>query len=423
MFKNKLQNITDIIMEKEILIKESIAKGNDVLAINMNELRDIACIGYIYDPKATNHDIDLSKYTFICNDPEYKNLLREKPKRVKKIDKVLRKTAIIKLMYKLNNINLQRSVITSVHDIDYIKNLEYLCQDETIRSIPPPSDVAILNGTDSLNSIYSSCSSVVSAVMYSCIDPIIGLHDIPDYTYKQTDGNKSNLNGIFVNARPPHSKAYSDHGIKCNFINYVAVGAMKALEYEHINKVAIFDMGIEVGEGTRDICCAHNNIKFYSIYAGSELEPIQLPVTTEEIYTIDDVEFIDVDECIHNANNRTEYMKKFKLLSQNMLEYDPDIILISFSTDSHEHDFIDANNNINDVNSDTDSDTDSTDSEDPVLGYLSYNDYDDITKNICNVANECGAKVVSVLDSGYNTSILERLVSIHVTRMMIELDN
>lgn len=405
---------TSIILQYIILMSEhnsavlekSIKEGNEVLVKNIGELENsdiINLITYVIDSKC-------KKYTALKIEYDDPNCVRDLPKRLVKAYNAIVKTKLSDYMFRIGSVNLSRSKILAVHTTDYVKLLEFVCQKEEKCALGGSSIQCTLTGLDTLEAIYCTIASVLGAVSTVCTNPPISITDIKQNvdTNKKSfsfncDDNLTRSSKSFVFSRPPHSKAHADHGEHNHFTNNAVIGAKKALEYDNINRVAIIDTGLFVGTGTRSICSAIDNIKLFSIYGGDKLDTLSVkPKCSEECVDMCFCKNYEADEYIINANTNEEYMKAFETMINEISKYNPDIIIVSYGTDSHEHDHIGSV------------------IEHDIKGVLTYDDYDTIAQNIAHIANSCcEGRVVSIMDTGYNTAVLERCIGIYVSRMML----
>ncbi len=191
--------------------------------------------------------------------------------------------------------------------------------------------------------------------------------------------------------RPPghHARPHSAMGF-CLYGN-VAVAAADALATHELARVLIVDFDVHHGNGTQEIFYDHGQVGFVSIhrypfYPGSG--------AFDETGTGAGLGMIR-NVPVAYGTSRPEYHAAFRsALEATADKLRPELILISAGFDAH--------------------------AEDPVgsLG-LEIEDFQDLTRAILDVAAvHAQGRVVSVLEGGYNVSILAGCVAAHLETLL-----
>ena len=190
-------------------------------------------------------------------------------------------------------------------------------------------------------------------------------------------------NGLnaFCAVRPPgHHAKFSKPAGFCVF-NNTAIGALYALTFTQVSRVAILDFDVHHGDGTEDIVKDNPHIFFASTY--------QYPLDGADAQTE------SVTGCANNILNiplpagttgdTLLSVWKNKILPA-MVRFKPDIILVSAGFDGH--------------------------AQDPLADWqLQTADYGQLMHHIKTVATEaCEGKLVAVLEGGYDLESLAQSV-------------
>ncbi|UYV37462.1 histone deacetylase family protein [Rhodobacteraceae bacterium D3-12] len=192
----------------------------------------------------------------------------------------------------------------------------------------------------------------------------------------------------FVAARPPghHAERETPMGF-CLFGN-VAIAAKYALEVHGLSRVAVIDFDVHHGNGTQDLLWDEAR----AFVATSQQMPLW-PGTgrPEERGAHENVLNVPLEPGTGGIEMRAAYES---LILPNVAEFEPEMIFISAGFDAH--------------------------MDDP-LANLNWEDDDFawLTQKICALAAEqCGGRVVSVLEGGYDLAALGRAAAVHVRGLM-----
>ena len=197
------------------------------------------------------------------------------------------------------------------------------------------------------------------------------------------------LSGAFTNGlaivRPPGHHVTGNQAMGFGLYNTVAVAAA-ALRSRGVARVAIIDFDVHHGNGTQDI--------FYSdpavFYASTHQMPLY-PGTGAGDQT--------GSGNIHNVplapgSGSSAFRDAWKILLASIEKHAPDLILVSAGFDAHEHD--------------------------PLAGLrVQTDDFQWLVQSLLQLAGKCcNARLVSVLEGGYNEQVLGECAADHVRSLM-----
>ena len=188
----------------------------------------------------------------------------------------------------------------------------------------------------------------------------------------------------FVATRPPGHHAERETAMGFCLFGTVAIAAMRALDHHGLARVAVVDFDVHHGNGTQDILWGEPR----ALFASTHQWPLY-PGTGDRSETgaHGQVLNLPLQAGGGSAAMRAAYDG---IVLPRLLEWQPDLILISAGFDAHR--------------------------DDP-LGGLGWTtaDYGWLTGRICDVAGAvCAGRVVSVLEGGYDLPALAASVAAHV---------
>ena len=196
--------------------------------------------------------------------------------------------------------------VQRIHTIDYLKttvkaceNSTHVCTDEV--AVHPPSMIAC----------QASVQSVLTAIDNVCGQPRAF---------------------SFCNVRPPGHHAQKDTTSGFCVFNQVAAGALYALDMypKTIRRVAIWDYDGHYPDGTVDVLKAVNvpTIALFSVH-----QRYAFPNTLMSNKTAHDFDNVHL-RSLKSGCSRRVYWNAFDSLYKSLVEYDPDMIMISCGFDS-----------------------------------------------------------------------------------------
>ncbi len=189
---------------------------------------------------------------------------------------------------------------------------------------------------------------------------------------------------VFCNVRPPGHHAEHDKAMGFCFFNNVAVGAYHAMNHYDISRIAIIDFDVHHGNGTQDIFQNDTRV----LYCSSFEHPFYPGYNSED----DNEHILNVPLPAGTASKTFREQVSAAWFSK-VEAFKPQIIFFSAGFDAH--------------------------SKDPLAELnLTQADYVWITKAISKIAREHNAKLISVLEGGYNLDVLAKCVPAHVEAML-----
>ena len=187
--------------------------------------------------------------------------------------------------------------------------------------------------------------------------------------------------------RPPGHHARPRNAMGFCLFNHIAVGAKHAIEGVGVDRVLVVDWDVHHGNGTQESFYEEENIGFFSIHRSPFF-----PGTGKESDTGKGAGLgMTSNVEVAFGTDREVYFERFeKALVDIAKKTRPDLVMISAGFDAHRSDPIGS------------------------LG-LETEDFDQLTRQVVGVANEyCGGKIVSMLEGGYNPSVLPHCVETHL---------
>jgi acetoin utilization deacetylase AcuC-like enzyme len=202
------------------------------------------------------------------------------------------------------------------------------------------------------------------------------------------DVHAGRLRNAFCAVRPPGHHAERARAMGFCLFNNVAVGALHARAVHGYRRIAIVDFDVHHGNGTQDIFWSDTD----AFYASSHQSPFY-PGTgdSSERGLSGNVLNVPLRAGSGSREFRAAYAREILPALQ---QFAPDFIFLSAGFDAHR--------------------------DDPLAELeLVENDYFWVTQAVCEIARVCcGARVVSVLEGGYDLEALARSAAAHVRALM-----
>lgn len=283
----------------------------------------------------------------------------EKPDRVTTIIKRLKKNK--KLIWKKNK-KFDRKILDFTHTPEYVEKVE--------NSFPKKGlvflDADTIISPGSKNATYDAIGSIISAI----------------------DGvENKEFKNAFCAVRPPGHHSEKEKSMGFCIYNNVAVGANYLIKRYNYKKIAIIDFDVHHGNGTQDIFYNNEKVLYisthqYPFYPGSGS---------------------DKEKGIHNnifniplpaGTTSQEYLNAYENVLKKIKDFRPEFILFSAGFDAHK--------------------------DDPLAQFqLVSEDFHEITKRTLEYAKiNCGSKVVSILEGGYDLNALAESANEHVNALL-----
>jgi acetoin utilization deacetylase AcuC-like enzyme len=246
--------------------------------------------------------------------------------------------------------------ITRAHAPEYV---------EVLRERAPSRGYAPLDPDTAMNPASWDAALHAAGAVVEAIDRVIA----------------GSLANAFCAVRPPGHHARPDAAMGFCLLNNIAIGALHALEFHGLERVAIIDFDVHHGNGTEEIFSGDERVLMASFfqhpfypYSGTENPAKNMVNVPLAAGTAGDKVRAVVDEI---------WMPRLE-------QFEPQLVMISAGFDAHREDD---------------------------LGQMSLveADYAYITTRLMELAaRHCNGRIVSSLEGGYNLSALGRSVVAHV---------
>ncbi|MBO6849314.1 MAG: histone deacetylase family protein [Marinobacter sp.] len=191
----------------------------------------------------------------------------------------------------------------------------------------------------------------------------------------------SQVTNAFVCARPPGHHAERSKSMGFCFYNNVALAAMRALTFHHLERVAIIDFDVHQGNGTADIVGGDERILMCSSFQHPFYPHSHVHRQPENIVNIP-IES-DCSALAYRKAVEAGWLKKLQ-------DFRPQLVLISAGFDGHR---LDPMAELN----------------------LEVDDYRWLTEMIVSVASDhANDRIISTLEGGYHLRALAESVNAHL---------
>ncbi|MEO6810558.1 MAG: histone deacetylase [Isosphaeraceae bacterium] len=187
--------------------------------------------------------------------------------------------------------------------------------------------------------------------------------------------------------RPPGHHARADGPMGFCLFGNVAVGAADAVERLGLDRILIVDWDVHHGNGTQEMFYDDPRIGFLSVHRYPFYPGSGAADETGHGPGLGTTRNVPLPASVRRQDYRSAFRKGLEEMAGLIR---PDLILISAGFDAH--------------------------AEDPVGGLgLEVDDFVDLTRAVIDVAEvHAGGRIVSVLEGGYNPSILAGCVEAHL---------
>jgi len=290
----------------------------------------------------------------------------EAPRRLSAILNRLERTGLINELTRIPLEPVDRTVLESIHPVEYISHIETACI--TGKPFVDSPDCAI--GFDSYSVALAAAGASVQ-----------GVKEIMTGTMK---------NGMVL-TRPPGHHAETSAAMGFCLFNNIALAAIYALSLDQIEKVAILDFDVHHGNGTQHIFEENPGVLYISTH--------QFPFFPGTGNT-DEIGCGAGKGLTHNYPLEAEtgdriFMDIYRnSIPDLVLNFKPDLILLSAGFDAHRLD--------------------------PIGGLqISTEAFTEIAGIFKNLANECcDGRLLSILEGGYSFDALAESVYFHLKVLM-----
>ena len=235
-----------------------------------------------------------------------------------------------------------------------------------IKAAVPQSGWAMLDGDTSLSP--GSLDAALRAVGGACaaVDTVL------------TDGGRA-----FVAARPPGHHAERETAMGFCLFGTVAIAAKRAIELHGLTRVAVLDFDVHHGNGTQDLLWDESRVRFVSSH--------QMPLYPGSGHPSERGAHGQITNLpLRPGSGGADMWQAWQPVLDDLQVWTPELVLISAGFDAHRSD---------------------------PLGGLNWTteDFARLTAAICARA---GARVVSVLEGGYDLDALADSVAAHVNELI-----
>ncbi len=194
-------------------------------------------------------------------------------------------------------------------------------------------------------------------------------------------------NNAMALLRPPGHHAEKEMAMGFCLFNNVAIAARYAQKNYDVERIAIIDFDVHHGNGTQHIFESDPTV----MYASLHQYPFYPGTGATEEMGIGDGKGTTINYPLNYGVGDDEFIDIFdNSLSDKVLKYNPDLILVSAGFDAH--------------------------MDDPIGGLrVTTEGYHIISKTINTLASEiCNGRIISSLEGGYNLKALAESVAVHL---------
>ncbi|MFC7027200.1 histone deacetylase family protein [Halomicroarcula sp. GCM10025324] len=246
-------------------------------------------------------------YREVCLDHDTGPRHPESPDRLRAVRRALKEKHGVEYV---DAPDVDLDLLRSVHDPDYVESFREFCADG---GGDWDADTVAVEGT--WNATLAAAGVAVWAAETALEDPVA--RDTP-----------------FALGRPPGHHALEDDAMGFCFVNNVAVAAQAALDGA-ADTVAIFDWDVHHGNGTQEIFYDHEDVFYASIH-----EDGLFPGTGAIAETGDTgADGTNLNVKYQPGADTADYLAALdEYIAPAIVDYDPDLLLISAGFDAHQHD-------------------------------------------------------------------------------------
>ena len=285
------------------------------------------------------------------------------PERKERLEIVLKSIKEIKEI----NITIKDSLIANINDISLVHPKEYI---SNIFSLIPNKGLIGVEKEPYADTFL--CQYSKDAILSSCGAGIAAANSIINENKKR----------IFCAVRPPGHHAETNRANGFCFINNAAVTARYLQRNYNIDKIAIIDFDVHHGNGTQEIFFNDKTVFYGSIHES----PLFPGSGSEKERGVGNI----FNAPISSGTNGKDFIKVFKeKILYNLINFKPEIIIISAGFDAHKRDPLAHIN-------------------------LESKDFFYISKELIEIANKFSkGRVISFLEGGYDLLALSESIKYH----------
>ena len=334
--------------------------------------------GFVYSPVYLKHDTS--------SHPEC-------PARLTAILNCIKKDDIKNCLINLTPIPATVEQISLIHNREYIKSVKLACEginEEDDYTTSLDADTVI--SKDSYEIALLAAGGVITgvdAVFEGKINPV--RKDGALVPTPQGVGLSNGVNNVFCAVRPPGHHAERDRAMGFCLFNNIAIGAKYAQKMYNVKRVFIIDWDVHHGNGTQN-AFYYDSTVFYT----STHQEYLFPGTGRSDETGNgDGKGFTMNLPLPHGQGDKEYISLFKKrIYPEIINYKPDLIMISAGFDTHINDPLGGMN-------------------------ITSEGFGKLTDIICEASDKvCKGRIVSVLEGGYNLEALGESVVFHLKSLM-----
>lgn len=296
----------------------------------------------------------------------------EKDRRHKVIDEILKNSGLYNSNNQLSVRYAEKEEILLCHTEDYYNRVQLETQNCPLKEIKTLStgDVEI-------------CSNSFKVAKLAVGGGLVAVDAVMTNLTKK----------VFCNIRPPGHHACSNQGMGFCVFNNIAIAARYAQETYGVKRVLIIDWDVHHGNGTQEIFYNDPSVFYFSTHQADHYPFSGL----KSERGVENIMNIPIKEGVESAQAVIEAFRNH--LIPAMVQFKPELILISAGFDAHK--------------------------DDPLGGFnLEVSDFGILTNIAVDLANKyCEGKIVSMLEGGYNLIALASSVLEHVKVLSSVTDN
>src|SRR3990170_7285996 len=317
--------------------------------------------GFVYSPVYLKHNTG--------NHPENSN-------RLTTIIKWIENENLTKKLINLTPIPATVEQISLIHDREYIHNVKEACE-KLIPPLPPLEkggrgelDADTVISEDSYDAALLAAGGVITGV-----DAVF----------------EGKIHNAFCCVRPPGHHAEKKRAMGFCIFNNIAIGAKYAQKMYNVKRVFIIDWDVHHGNGTQNAFYNDPAVFYVSLH-----QEYLFPGTGRSDETGNgDGKGFTMNLPLPHGQGDKEYISLFKKrIYPKIINYKPDLIMISAGFDAHINDPLGSMN-------------------------ITSEGFGKLTDIICEASDKvCKGRIVSVLEGGYNLEALGESVVFHLKSLI-----
>jgi acetoin utilization deacetylase AcuC-like enzyme len=292
----------------------------------------------------------------------------ERPARIDAIHNALIEGRLMDLCMPITPVPISLNRILTIHERSYVERLEHACKSGAAYIDVPDSAICPQS--------YEIARLAAGGVLAAC-DAIAA----------------GEVRRVFAAVRPPGHHCERDRSMGFCLLNNIALAARHFQQAHGIDRVAVLDWDVHHGNGTQHIFEDDPSVLFVSIHGHPDY---LYPGTGYETESgVGDGAGYTLNVPMMPESNDEDYRNAFEtLILPKLRAFEPQVLLISCGFDAH---FLDP------------------------LGNIALTDaaFEWMTRKAIDIAiQHCDGRILSVLEGGYDLSVLKRCTRTQVSLLM-----